>query len=164
VDTPGDPALFWTTLTVTLAGALLTLAATAVLARRAVRARRDLRARIAAGKAASDEHLATLLRVGEEERAAQALRLSGVFTTDAPPAEDRLSERRLAAQATFEAEFLAGVGRPSTDAKYIDNLLMPELIELAITEDQIDELTLPAALVALGVLTSTVGSVLSLFV
>jgi hypothetical protein len=61
----------------------------------------------------------------------------------------------------FHAEFAEAVERPWIS--YTDTFLTPELTELAITEDQIRELKRPAALIAVGVIASTAGSVLSLF-
>lgn len=171
MDVPGNAPLFWITLTVTLTGAVLTLTATGVLARRAVRSRRDLRSRIAAGRAAA---AATVAR-SENQRverttASMAARQPDVLTEDGAPQVrmtpdvGRESADRIEENARFEKEFKEGVGRPMSEYTFADGMLVPELIALMITEDQIDELKLPAVLVALGVLTSTVGSVLSLWV
>lgn len=161
----GEPLLLWVTLVTTIAGTALTLAAAVLLVRRAIRSCQDVRARVDAGREASHRHFVMSEQIDHKEQEHQAPPLSHrTPLTGAPIAEFSVSEDRLAAQLAFDARFSAGVGRSSTDASYIDKLLMPELIQLALAEDRIQQLKLPAVLISAGVLTSAVGSVLSLWV
>ena len=67
------------------------------------------------------------------------------------------------ANQSFERDFEAGVVRSMNSFTVADSMLVPEIIALTITEDQIDELKLPAMLIAFGVVVSTAGSVMSLW-
>ncbi|MCL3818397.1 hypothetical protein [Aeromicrobium wangtongii] len=157
-----SPTLFWIALSLTVAGMLLTLAATAVVAKRALRDRSQWESKVETGKSIAQERerahgrlAAELAHVAQARRFAQqpSLHLNRPLDESDKGAINR----------KYDAKFEAAVGRKPSSFTYADQLVLPELMALAITREQIAELKWPAALVAAGVIISTAGSIVSLW-
>lgn len=140
-------------LTLIIVGALLTLGGTGVVVGMALRDRHRLKTRIADGMDAIAQWM-------------QDIRTHDQGSEDPDPGYDmNASAQRV--NEDFEGNFETAVGRKPgmlADGEPIpDTMLLPEVIALHIVAAQIRELGLPAVLVFVGILASTVGSVLSLF-
>lgn len=153
-----SPGLFWTSLFLVIAGALIALGATAVVATRAIRAR-DLLAekRQAGGDALRAEEKARNLIMTQARAVSEHEYGRGPLPSPLPSDED--TEEKV--KAKYLALFEQATGRKHVS--YLDGMMAPEVTGLAIAQEQIAELRLPAVLVAVGVVLSMVGSIVSLW-
>lgn len=166
VPTTDHPCLFWWALALTVFGAALTFAATVRVGYVAVGERKRFRHRLEEGRRIVTNYNAGLRRVAEFKRFMDSPLLSPErreHPRGYPIPGDEIDDS--AVKRKYEAQFRAAMGRGMAEGTSWDDLLLiPEHTALAITNDQIEELKGPALLVATGVLVSTVGSVLSLWV
>lgn len=165
MPTDVSPTLFWLALGLTVLGALLTLAATALLLVRALSERTTVERRIAAGKRINED------RAAARDKAYQASKPPLLSHEDTGQSASIEEENRAVARnleqinAELDEQFLRELGRaPNEGSSWGDLMVLPELMAKRVIEDQLTELRLPAFLVALGVVISTAGSVVSLWV